>query len=92
MISVDDVQRTLSAALAEVDSVVVDGLAQLGDGEVVLLADALVLVNERSTALLGHVLNAGQERLVAARLPARERFSARAPIAPVSLAALIDER
>jgi hypothetical protein len=29
---------------------------------------------------------------VAARLPARERFSARAPVAPVPLAALIDER
>jgi hypothetical protein len=32
------------------------------------------------------------ERLVADRLPTRERFSARAPIAPVPLAALMDER
>jgi D-hydroxyproline dehydrogenase subunit alpha len=62
--------------------------------------DAAVAGGATTAAALKIVSRCGQgpcqgrvcERLVAARLPARERFSARAPIAPVTLAALIDER
>jgi D-hydroxyproline dehydrogenase subunit alpha len=62
--------------------------------------DAAVAGGATSPAALKVVSRCGQgpcqgrvcEGLVAARLPARERFSARAPIAPVPLAALIDER
>jgi thioredoxin reductase/bacterioferritin-associated ferredoxin len=62
--------------------------------------DAAVAGGATTPAALKIVSRCGQgpcqgrvcERLVAARLPARERFSARAPVAPVPLAALIDER
>jgi thioredoxin reductase/bacterioferritin-associated ferredoxin len=62
--------------------------------------DAAVAGGATTPAALKIVSRCGQgpcqgrvcEPLVAARLPVRERFSARAPLAPVSLAALIDER
>jgi bacterioferritin-associated ferredoxin len=62
--------------------------------------DAAVADGATTPAALKVVTRCGQgpcqgrmcERLVTARLPARERFSARAPIAPVPLAALMHER
>ena len=60
--------------------------------------DAAVAAGATTPAALKVVSRCGQgpcqgrtcERLVSARLPSPERFSARAPIAPVSLGALID--